>query len=267
MKTSFYFVIWILIYPLLGSLHSPVINENLFLVACLAVVGLSVMLRFLMPGTIAYDKATRTSPILEDVYTANVASFIKRLRRDTNVEIVSALYFTLTTIYVVINIFVNGTIDLLALIIFGGLSLSSIPRCISLVRASAGVTATPTPERCLDVAEGTYGLDYTAYYEQRNGASYQDMLPERPKFFTVFTVVSIVFAIIALLLGLLYIISGLILLLADTNFEDGTYAGAIMLYGTLAMCFGVKDFIACRRTKLASAALSKRKTPDADTSL
>ncbi|MGM9846191.1 MAG: hypothetical protein ACI30K_08220 [Muribaculaceae bacterium] len=264
MKTSFYFVIWILVYPLLELLHSPVINENLFLVACLAVIGLSVMLRFLIPGTIAYDKASRTSPILEDVYTANVASFMKRLRRDTNIEIVSALYFTLATITIVISIVVSGTIDLAALIIFGILSVSSIYRCISLVRASAGVKATPTPEQCMYVAEDTYGLDYTAYYEQRNGASYQDVLPKRPKFFTIFTVVSIVFAIIALLLGLLCVIAGLLLLLEYTNFA---YAGITMLYGTLAMCFGVKDIIECRRTKLAAAALSKGKTPDADTSL
>ncbi len=41
MKTSFYFVVWILIYPLLGLLHNSFIDNNSFLVALAAVWGLS----------------------------------------------------------------------------------------------------------------------------------------------------------------------------------------------------------------------------------
>ncbi len=32
MKTSFYFVLWILIYPILGLLNNSFINENSFVV-------------------------------------------------------------------------------------------------------------------------------------------------------------------------------------------------------------------------------------------
>lgn len=37
MKTSFYFVVWILIYPLLGLFHSGFVNQNAFIIALLAV--------------------------------------------------------------------------------------------------------------------------------------------------------------------------------------------------------------------------------------
>ena len=81
MKTSFFFVLWILIYPILRLFNNSFINNNTFIVALAVVWGLSWLLNRIMPDTITYERASRIAPILEDVYTGNVASFKKRLVR------------------------------------------------------------------------------------------------------------------------------------------------------------------------------------------
>lgn len=55
MKTSFYFVLWILIYPILGLFHSSFIDNNSYIVALAIVLGLSWILNRLMPTTLSYE--------------------------------------------------------------------------------------------------------------------------------------------------------------------------------------------------------------------
>ena len=94
MKTSFYFVLWILIYPILGLFN------NAFIVALAIVWGLSWLLNRIMPVTLTYERASQIAPVLEDVYTGNVSAFMKRLSRESNIEIVTAIYFIVTTIVI-----------------------------------------------------------------------------------------------------------------------------------------------------------------------
>lgn len=74
MKTSFYFVLWILIYPILGLFNNSFIYNNAFIVALAIVWGLSWLLNRIMPDTLTYERVLQVAPILEDVYTGNVAS-------------------------------------------------------------------------------------------------------------------------------------------------------------------------------------------------
>ena len=82
MKTSIYFVFWIVIYPILGLFHNPVIAQNSFIVALVLAFGLSWLLNRLMPNTFAYERKLQISPILSDVYEGKVDSFKKRIRRN-----------------------------------------------------------------------------------------------------------------------------------------------------------------------------------------
>ncbi len=86
MKTGFYFVLWILIYPILGLLNNSFINNNAFIVALAVVWGLSWLLNRVMPKTLTYEQVTQIAPILEDVYTGNVPSFKKRLSKETTIK-------------------------------------------------------------------------------------------------------------------------------------------------------------------------------------
>ena len=104
MKTSFYFVLWILIYPILGLLNNSFIDNNAFIVALVVVWGLSWLLNRIMPNTMTYEHALNVAPILEDVYTGNVASFSKRLSKEATIELVTAIYFIVTTIVIAIAI-------------------------------------------------------------------------------------------------------------------------------------------------------------------
>ena len=249
MKTSFYFVLWILIYPILGLFNNSFIDNNAFIVALAIVWGLSWLLNRMMPDTLTYERVSQVAPILEDVYTGNVASFKKRLVRESNIETVTAIYFIVTTIVIALAIFKAGVNDWIALVIFGFFTYGSISRSISLMRAKTALKSNPTPEQCMEIADETYKLDYASYYDAHNGVSYQDMLPAKPRYFTAFKVFSVVIAAIASLLGLLYIILGVLIMLSQTTLEAGAIAGMYFLYGSLAAYFGVKDFVSCLHSK------------------
>ena len=168
MKTSFYFVLWILIYPILGLINNEFVNNNAFFLAFVAVWGLSWLLYRLMPKTIAYERASRITPILEDVYTRNVNSFLKRLSSDTLIEIVTAIYFSVTTLVVAITIFIGGVNDWIALIVFGFFTIGAILRSIKLCKARAALHSNPTAVGFMEIATDVYRLDYASYYEARD---------------------------------------------------------------------------------------------------
>ena len=256
MKTSFYFVLWILIYPILGLLNNEFVNNNSFIVALIAVWGLSWLLNQLMPKTLTYERVALIAPILEDVYTGNVSSFSKRLSTDTLIETVTAIYFTVTTLFVALAIFVVGDNDWVALVVFGFFTIGAISRSIKLGKAKAALHSNPTPEQCRVIATDVYELDYTSYYEDHNGVDYADMLPPKPRYFKSFQIFSIVMAAISTILGLLFIISGIVILFKGRSIEIGALAGMSFLYGSLATYFGVKDIITIAKSFKKSSAKS-----------
>ena len=64
MKPSFYFVLWIVIYPLLDLFNSSFISNNAFIIALVIVWVLSRKIERMMPDTIKYDRALQTVPAL-----------------------------------------------------------------------------------------------------------------------------------------------------------------------------------------------------------
>lgn len=145
MKTSFYFVLWILIYPILGLFDNSFINNNAFIVALAVVWGLSWLLNHIIPHTLTYERVSQIAPILEDVYTGNVTSFKKRLSREANIEIITAIYFIVTTIVIALAVFKVGVNDWLALAIFGFFTIGAISRSSSLIKAKSQLRNNPTP--------------------------------------------------------------------------------------------------------------------------
>lgn len=186
MKTSFYFVLWILLYPILGLFNKSFIDNNVFIVALAIVCFFSWLLNRMMPNTLTYERVSQVAPILEDVYTSNVDSFKKRLVRESNIETVTAIYFTVTTVVIALAIFKAGVNDWIALVIFGFFTYGAISRSISLIRAKAILKSNPTSEQCMEIADETYKLNYASYYDAHNGVSYQDMFPPKPKYFKTF---------------------------------------------------------------------------------
>lgn len=243
MKTSFYFVLWILIYPLLSLLNNKFINHNAFFVALVAVWGLSWLLNRLMPKTLAYERISQMAPILEDVYTRNVNSFYKRLTSETLIETITAIYFTVTTLVVAMTIFIVGDNDWVALLVFGIFTIGAISRCIKLGKAKAALHSNPTAEECMEIATDVYQLDYASYYEAHMGKDYAEMLPPKPRYFKGFQIFSLIVAGIAAILGLVYVIYGIVIMFNGHSLELGALAGMFFLYGSLATYYGIKDMI------------------------
>ena len=260
MKASFYFVLWILIYPILGLLNNSFINENSFVVALALVWGLSWLLNRVMSKTLTYERASQIAPILEDVYTGNVPSFRRRISKESTIETVTAIYFSVTMIVIAIAIFKAGVNDWIALVIFGFFTFGAISRSINLFKAKSQLKANPTPEQCMEIAEKTYQLDYAAYYDAHNNMSFEDMLPPKPHHHQAFRIFSTVIAAIASLLGLLYIALGIIIMFSESSLEAGAVAGMYFLYGSLAAYFGIKDFISIVRPQRKSISNNNMQT-------
>ncbi len=242
MKTSFYFVLWILIYPILGLFNNDFIAENSFVVAIAVVWSLSWLLNRMMPDTLTYERVSQIAPVMENVYTGNVEAFIKRLRTETRIETFTSIYFLVTTAVIAYAVFKAGVNDWIALIVFGFFTFGAISRSISLSKALASVKSNPTPEQCAQTAEDVYKLDYAAYYEGRQSYSYEQMLPPRPRHFKAFQIFSIIIAGICSLLGLLYVILATIIMIGSDSLAADALAGMYLLYGSLAAYFGIKDF-------------------------
>lgn len=242
MKTSFYFVLWIFIYPLLGLINNSFIDNNSFFVAIAVVWGVSWLLNRLMPETLTYERMSEEVPILENVYTGNVSAFGKRLSRETMIETVTAIYFLVTTFVIGMAVFKYGINDWFALVVFAFFTYGAISRATNLNKARVSLKENPLPEQCMEIADETYKLDYASYYEARQNTTYEQMLPPRPRLFKAFLIFSIVLASIAILMGFFFIATAIITMLDELSVTTEVLAGMYFLYGSLASYFGIKDF-------------------------
>lgn len=244
MKTSFYFILWIAIYPLLGLLHNDFINHNAFFVALFVVFGLSYVLNRLMPKTLAYERVSEIAPIMEDIYTRRVDAFTKRVSREAVIETVTAVYFFVTATVILLTMISTGVYEWLELAIFGLFAFGAISRSGKLLRARAELKDDPTPEQCVEVAQTLYRLDYASYSQMRQNTTYEGMLPPRPRYFKLFQIFSIIVAVGAILLGIgLLVWGGITAALTGLSTNGIVYALMLMLYGALAAGFGIKDTI------------------------
>ncbi len=243
MKTSFYFVVWIIIYPLLALFNNSFIDNNSFIIALGVVWGLSYLLNRSMPDILRYERIERTFPIMETVYTGNVNAFSKYLSRDFAVETVTAIYFLISTVVITMVTLHKNADDWIALALFAIFTWGAINRSVNMYKAKHELKENPVPEQCAEIAEETYKLDYAEFYEAHNGVSFFNMFPPRPKYYKVFQIFSMIFAIVATIFGLFYISNSIIIFFAGSSFEIGSLAGMFFLYGSLATYFGIRDII------------------------
>jgi hypothetical protein len=250
MKTSFYFVLWIIIYPVLGLLNMDFISENSFLFAILAIWGISWFSVRIMPKTILYTRISEVVPILEDIYTCNLVSFRKRLMHDMILEIISAVYL-LSLILLILLTFEFAANDLIALLLCIFIAGHSISSSVKYIKAVGMLKANPVQQQCVEIARNVYRLDYSSYHNSHAGYSYKQMLPPRPANYSMFLVFSCLMAVASFLLGA-GIIMQVIMLLADSfsgySAKIGSYTGMAILYGSLATYYGIKDFFAAVRS-------------------
>lgn len=183
--------------------------------------------------------------MLEDVYTMNVSSFRKRLLRDTVIESISTIYLIIIAIGIMHSFFASinsprATIYVLVLFLF--LTVSKGMKCSKFVEAYKELKNDFTNETCMSIAEETYDLDYTAYYESHQNRTFEEILPERPRFYNIFSIVSIAFAAVTTFIGIvLFIMSINQILVYGISAFTGFECISNFVYSTLAIYFGIKD--------------------------
>ena len=244
MKTSFYFVIWIIIYPLLGLFHSPALSQNSFIVALLIVWGLSWLLNRSMPDTLRYEAALTRVSLMELLYSGNIRAIKKRLERQTLIQFITAIYFGVTFIFVLYSILRHSDVnDWIALVLFGLFAFGAINSAVTYNKAVHQIERDPSEETGSGVLGGLYRLDYPSYRSRRLGASAEDMLPSPPPHLKAFRIFSLIIAVICALLGIFQLLRGVgLIVMYHSNVG---ISGGIMyvLYGSLAAYFGLKDTI------------------------
>lgn len=240
MKTSFYFLLWIFIYPLLELLNSSFIDHNSFFVSLIAVFAISWLVNKLMPNTIIYQNVQENAPILEDAYTGNVPALHKRISRDLTIDSITAAYLSITAIFFLILSLTTELTEWTVVIIFALLAPGAISRATKLYKAKRALQQNPTPEECQEAVTEAYNLNFPAYAEARSTASYEEMFPPKPAHFKLFQIFSLLIAAICTLCGLFFLITGILRFLTPI-LALKSLAIINILYGTLATYFGLKD--------------------------
>ncbi len=240
MKTSFYFVLWIAIYPILGLFHNSFVDNNAFLIALVIVWGLSALLNRAMPDTLLYERVSERLPVLEDVYNGDVSAFMKRLKKEALIGGLTATYLCVAVIVIAIAV-LAGANDWIAFIIFALLAYGGVVRSWSLIKGYRALKSNPVPEECANIVDNAFKCDYAAYYEERERMPYNAMFPPRPAHFKTFQVFSLAIAVIAAILGLSYIIMAIWIAVVHSLVEEDSIAIMYFLYGSLAAYFGVTD--------------------------
>lgn len=242
MKTSFYFVLWIVIYPLLGLFHNQFIDTNSFIIAIFAVWGVSYLIKNAIPGIISYQNRIASYPLLEDVYKGNVAAFTKNISRRAIMSVVAALYFIVTTVVIVITFF-SDLDNWLAVILFIWFAFNAMKRSVVMVKIKTELRNNPTPQNCAEIIENQFRYNYTSYYNLRQSRDYAEMYLPRPKGLVAFRLLSLLFAAAAAVLGVWFIIPGVESLFNGHTFMMKAVAGMYFLYGSLATYYGISDLI------------------------
>ncbi len=249
MKTSFYFLLWIIIYPILDLVNSPVIEENSFLIALAVVWGLSWFINRSMPHILARERALEIVPILEDIYSGNIAAFRKRLSGELRVGLVTSFYFLISTVVILFAVIAYGASDWIALLIFAFFTIGQISRTSTIYKSLIEINHDPSREQCSEAARRVYNIDYSGYEGMRaSTTSSSEMLPPPAPRFKTFLIVSLIIAALCAISGVIFLGRGIILaFFADNKMIISSIAVMNFLYGSLAAYFGVKDFISSLR--------------------
>lgn len=253
MRTSFFFVMWIIVYPILDIVGIDGIEKYSFVIALMLIGGLSMVLRRVFPEMIEYDASVEKYPILEVVFNDEVAIFRKRLRRSFEIEAITGIYFIFTILLSLLFMMELRRPMIIEVAVFGVLAYGSIAHALRLRRALSSVNDNPSPQNCMGIVDDVYRTNYIEYYNMRKLYSYDELMSDRPRHYGAYRTVSIAFAVIATILGCATIVLSILSLTQTAAPLAAPMAIVMLLYGSLALIFGLKDTAALTCLKRPSA--------------
>lgn len=241
MKTSFFFCLWMLIYPLLGLLGNEFVDQYSFFFALLVIYFLSRFIASKMPNIIGYEQACELARVMEPAYLGDVKKFRKIVGARALMDTIWAVYMLATVVSLVFIVMRGYTAELFTLVIFGLFGYAAVRSSVKFLNGYFALVKNPTPEQCVECVDTIYGMDYASYYEAHMGQTLAQMLPPRPKHYSTYLAVSIFVACVCALLGGIILISSIVESLVYSGSLIHLFLGINFLYSSVAVYFGVKD--------------------------
>lgn len=133
MKTSFYFVLWILVYPILDLVG--ISADNSFIVALLLIWLISNLLNRQLRPIIYYNQALYVGGILRMAERGNLEGLRKKIRNQVLISAITATYMAIMTAVLIIQVIESQNYDIIPLIIFGLITVAEIWRLKKALQA------------------------------------------------------------------------------------------------------------------------------------
>lgn len=228
MKTSFYFVLWILVYPILDLVG--ISADNSFIVALLLIWLISYLLNRQLRPIIYYNQALYVGGILRMAERGNLEGLRKKIRNQVLISAITATYMAIMTAVLIIQVIESQNYDIIPLIIFGLITVAEIWRLKKALQA---------------LHQNDIDNTLVMGFNIRPDNAFADApLPPRPRRYSAYLAVSTIFAVLSALLGLAGIIIGILFSFKITSTPlQGMYVSIYYLYGGLALYFGIYDTI------------------------
>lgn len=230
MKTSFYFVLWIGLYILIGIFGSQWMQYNSFFVALVAVWAISGLLNSVTTNQRAYMENREGAAFYELVYQNDFRRYLGIFRRHFWFDAATFIYFVITVVFLIM---IRESWLIIAIFAFFGygsaVTMNKSYKVLSEVRQAGHIEL---DEESME--------QFNRYKEGREaGYAANQMYPEASWKDKLLRGCNFGFAILSIILGIVYIcfyVPGLLM-------HGSNLMGSAMLvaYGGLAFIYGIND--------------------------
>jgi hypothetical protein len=234
MKTSFYFVLWQLVWLLAILLDIPFLNKYGLFFAFIVVFFIGCIIKKLLKNQIEYQQMFEQALIMEMAYNNDY----KRYKRQSFLYMLiqTAIFgYMLMTFIALFTVY--SDVLLIDYILWGILTILS--GLSSLWYIKSYMSKRKVGQIILD--HDLQGA-YQSYASERAVHSFEEILQPQPKHYQAMCIMNYLFAMFCITIGLLTIII-FYSYRNDIILGSGIVQVSMVIYGLLAVYFGVKDLL------------------------
>lgn len=242
MKTSFYFVAWILVYLLIDLLNIQLLEENSFVSACIIVWGGAYIINKVFATNVQNQHIREWVKFFEKIYTDDVVGLKKEIFKGLLLEISATVYLLLS----IIGFATLNAGEFIVYVVFGFFFLLSCKNSYKLLVKYNSIKNKDslsefTDDSIMDFLTEEEIDCYNSYLSERAERSFEEMYPPKERSYMIFQIASVIFSVISLLLGVVLLVCWLPLFFLAN--QGGFLITAIVMYASMACYYGIKDLI------------------------
>lgn len=244
MKTSFYFVAWILVYVLIDILNIQLLKENSFVAVCVIVWGGAYIMNKVFATNVQNQHIREIAKFFEKIYTDDVSGLRKEVFKDLILEISATVYLLLA----IIGFATLNAGEFVVYVVFGFFFLLSCKNTYKLLVKYNSIKNVSSLSEFTEDSITNFLTEeeidyYNSYCNERNEHSFEEMYPPKERSYKIFQITSVVFSIVCILLGAVLLVYWLPLFFFAN--QGGFLITAMVLYASMALFYGIKDLINC----------------------